>query len=118
MSRFWSTVKPRIVPAMMAAIAFVILVLSAASPALAFGHRGSQASEGTAQMNELQETSKRALKAEPRSGKRVQQKARRGPNEVQGGANLRGMNAPKDSSETTTVRKQVERALEKVTPGD
>jgi hypothetical protein len=118
MSWFWPTVKRRIIPAMMAAIALFVLGFSTANPALAFGNSTSQASEGTAQMNELQETSKRALQAEPRSGKRVQEKARRGPNEVQGDASLRDMNAPKDSSETTTVRKQVERALEKVTPGD
>jgi hypothetical protein len=107
-----------LLPTIITATAIALLSFGVASPALAIGHSSSQATDGTAQMNELQETSKRALRAEPRSGKRVQQKARRGPNEVQGDANLRGMNAPKNSQETTTVRKQVERALEKVTPGN
>lgn len=94
------------------------LILGVASPAIAFGNSNSSPSEGTAQMNNLQETSKQAVKAEPRSRGEVQNMAKEGPNEVQGSANLRGMNAPKNSQENTTVRKQVEEALENVTPGN
>ena len=96
----------------------VFLFVGVAHPAIAFGNSNSSPSEGTAQMNNLQETSRRAVKQEPRSRQEVQNQAQRGPNEVQGDADLQGMNSQSNSQETTTVRKQVERALENVTPGN
>ncbi|MFQ4137887.1 hypothetical protein PGN35_016345 [Nodosilinea sp. PGN35] len=100
----------------MVMIASLFLFLGVASPAMAFGNSNSSPADGTAQMNNLQETSERALKAEPRSRSEVQGKAQRGPNEVQGDADLHTLNSPQNS-QATTVQDQIENALEKITPG-
>lgn len=100
------------------AVASLFLLLGVVSPAMAFGNSSSQPSDGTTQMNNLQETSERALKAEPRGQGEVQNKAQRGPNEVQGDADLHTMKSPAGSQSTTTVQDQIENVLEKVTPGN
>jgi signal transduction histidine kinase len=99
---------------LVAAFACVLLVFTAASPALAFGGSNSDPQQGTAQMNELQETSKRAVKAEPRDRAEMQRKAQDGINEVQGSANREQMYSS-NQSQATSVRKQIENALEDVT---
>ncbi|MEA5448777.1 hypothetical protein VB780_09380 [Leptolyngbya sp. CCNP1308] len=101
----------------MVMIASLFLFLGVASPAMAFGKSSSNSSDGTAQMNNIQKASERALKAEPRSQGEVQGKAQRGPNEVQGDADLHTLNSPQNS-QATTVQDQIENALEKVTPGN
>lgn len=98
--------------------ASVLLMLSTTDSALAFGNSNSTASEGTAQMNQLQQESKNAVRAEPRNSREVKRQAQQGPNEVQGDADLQGMNAPDNSQQATTVRQQAENALKKVTPGN
>lgn len=95
-----------------------VMLLGVADSAMAFGNSNSQASEGTAQMNQLQKESARAVKSEPRSRRQVQKQAQQGPNEVQGDADLGGMNAPDNSRSTRSVRQQAEDALKKVTPGN
>lgn len=97
--------------------ASVFLFLGVTNPALAMGSSSSHPSKGTAQMNALQETSRQAVKGEPRSQSQVQRQAQQGPNEVQGSADLDKMNTPNNSRESTTVRKQVENVLEDITPG-
>lgn len=99
-------------------LAATFLLVGVASPANAFGNSSSSPSKGTAQMNDLQETSRRAVKQEPRSRREVQRQAKRGPNEVQGEADMHGMNVPDNSRKAKTVRKQAEEALKKVTPGN
>jgi len=99
-------------------VATVFLMLGSTHPALAFGNSNSNPSQGTAQMNQLQKESKRAVRSEPRSRQQVQQRAQRGPNEVQGDADLQGMNVPSNSKKATTVRQQAEDVLKKVTPGN
>jgi glucan phosphoethanolaminetransferase (alkaline phosphatase superfamily) len=119
MKRFFNQLTRNFVRTLAIAFVAVSLVISFAGPAAAFGKNSrSNPSEGTAQMNDLQETSRRAVKEEPRSRSEVQRKAQRGPNEVQGDADMRGMNVPDNSKKATTVRKQAEEALKKVTPGD
>lgn len=102
----------------MVVVASLVLFLGVTSQAIAFGNSSSHPAEGTAQMNNLQETSQRALKDEPRSRSQVQKKAQEGPNEIQGSADADKMYSQKDSSETTSVRKQVEKGLESITPGN
>lgn len=118
MKHFFSQLASQLAKVAMVVFAAVILFVGVASPAIAFGNSSSSPSEGTAQMNNLQETSKQAVKQEPRNRQEVQRKAQQGPNEVQGDADLHGMNVPNNSKQTTTVRKQAEDALKKVTPGN
>lgn len=119
MKRFFEQLNRSFVKTLAIAVVAVFLIMNIASPALAFGSSDrSNPSEGTAQMNNLQETSRRAVKEEPRSRSKVQRQAQRGPNEVQGDADLHGMNVPDNSKKATTVRKQAEEVLKKVTPGD
>ncbi|MBD2108316.1 hypothetical protein [Nodosilinea sp. FACHB-13] len=102
----------------MVVVASLFLLLGIANPAMAFGNSGSSPSDGTTQMNNLQETSERALDAEPRNQQEVRRKAQQGPNEVQGDADLHTMNSPSDSQSATTVQDQIENVLEKITPGN
>jgi hypothetical protein len=114
MEAFISRFSQSLARVLVATFACALLVFTAASPALAFGSSNSNPQQGTAQMNELQETSKRAVKAEPRDRAEMQQKAEEGINEVQGSANREQMYSSK-KSQATSVRKQVENALEDVT---
>lgn len=103
----------------MVVVASLFLLLGVANPAIAFGNSSSSPSDGTTQMNKLQETSERALDAEPRNQQEAQRKAQQGPNEVQGDADLHTMNySPADSQSSTTVQDQIENVLEKITPGN
>ena len=98
-----------------ATFACVLLVFMAASPALAFGGSNSSPDQGTTQMNELQKTSERAVKAEPRNQAELQRKAEEGINEVQGSADRGQMYSSKHSSQTNSVGQQIENALENMT---
>lgn len=110
--------RNRIMKVALAMAACTLLVLGTASPVLAFGNSNSSPSDGVATMNDLKETSKQAVKAEPRDTKEVQSKAQGGLNSVQGSANLDKMNAPENSQAATTVSDQVEDMLEGLTPGN
>lgn len=105
-----------IVRTALAVMACALLVMGTAAPAFAFGSSPSSPSKGVAEMNDLQAESKQAVEAEPRDLKEIQGKAKRGINEVQGRAGMEKMNTPVDSQEATTVREQVENALERITP--
>lgn len=119
MKRFFEQLSRNFVKTLAIAFIAISLMITTANPAFALGNSSrSNPSEGTAQMNNLQETSRQAVKAEPRNRSQVQRKAQRGPNEVQGDADLHGMNVPNNSKKATTVRKQAEEALKKITPGD
>lgn len=95
----------------------LIALIGVTDSAIAIGSSSSNPTDGTAQMNNLQQESRQAVKAEPRQPSQVKRKAQRGPNAVQGDKDLRGMNVPDNSESARTVRKQVEEALDKVTPG-
>jgi hypothetical protein len=97
--------------------ASLFLFLSTANPAMAFGSSNSRPAEGTAQMNSLQETSKQAVKSEPRSRSEVQSKSNTGLNGVQGEADLQKLNSPRNTQSAKSVREQAENALESITPG-
>jgi hypothetical protein len=86
--------------------------------AITMDSSNSHPTDGTAQMNELQQESRQAVNAEPRKPDQVKEKAQSGPNAVQGDKDLHGMNVPDNSESARTVRKQIEGALDKVAPGN
>lgn len=114
----WSQLARKCLQFSVMIVVSLLFMLSAMDSAIAFGNSNSNPSQGTAQMNQLQQQSKKAVRSEPRSSKVVKKQAQRGPNEVQGDADLHGMNVPDNSRQAKTVRQQAEEALEKVTPGN
>lgn len=116
MKAFFRRFSGQMMRTALAVVACALLVFGAASPAAAFGSSSSSPAKGTAEMNELQETSKQAVKGEPRNLKEVQSKAAEGTNAVQGKASMEKMNAPKGSApEATSVREQVVDTLDRMT---
>lgn len=106
----------RFVKGLLVSAACLVMLLSAAYPAMAFGSSPSSSDKGVPEMNEMKETSKKAVRGEPRSSKEVQEKAKRGPNAVQQGANLEKMNNPATSQGAETIEGQAEDLLESITP--
>ena len=111
-----NTFYNRFVKAFVASAVCALMLLSVASPAMAFGSTPSDRSKGVVEMNEMKETSKDAVRKEPRSTKEVQAKARQGTNAVQGGANLEKMNNSRNSQQSETIEAQAADVLENVTP--
>jgi hypothetical protein len=101
----------------MVAIALcAVMMLGAAHPAMAFGSNPSDSSQGLVEMNDLKETSKQAVRKEPRNAQDIQTKAQKGPNSVQGRANLEKMQNSSNSS-GTTIKDQAKDLLEDAAPG-
>ncbi|MDB9528659.1 hypothetical protein PN498_21890 [Oscillatoria sp. CS-180] len=115
--RFFNNLR-RTISAAIAALVCAVMLLGVASPAFAFGSDTSSPREGVPQMNDMVETSRQSVKEEPRNPEEIQRKANRGPNGVQGAANLEKMNNPANSQEARTVRDQAEDLLESITPGN
>ena len=109
--------RAQFVKAFMAAAMCAFMLLGTAYPAMAFGNSSSDSSQGLVEMNEMKETSKDAVRNEPRNLQEVQNKAKQGSNAVQGNANLEKMNAPANSQQAKTVAEQAEDILENVIPG-
>ena len=107
----------RFMKAIIAIAVCAVMVLGTAYPAMAFGGSSSNSSKGSVEMNDLKETSKEAVRKEPRSAQAVQAKAKEGPNSVQGSANSEKMKNTGNSDNATTIKAQVEDVLEKATPG-
>jgi hypothetical protein len=112
-----NTFYNRFVKAFLATAVCALMVLGVASPAMAFGSTPSDSSKGLVEMNEMKETSKDAVRKEPRNAKEVQAKAKRGTNAVQGDANLEKMNNPDNSRAARTIEAQAKDVLENITPG-
>ncbi|MGF1521183.1 MAG: hypothetical protein ACFBSF_02520 [Leptolyngbyaceae cyanobacterium] len=106
----------KIVRAALAVAACALLMFGAVSPAVAFGSSPSSPSKGTAEMNDLQATSKQAVRGESRSLEEVQSKAENGLNGVQGSAGANKMNTPGDSQEATSLREKAENMLDSSAP--
>lgn len=107
----------RFMKAVVTAAVCAFMLLGTAYPAMAFGSSASDSSQGVVEMNEMKETSKDAVRQAPRGRQAVQNKAKRGPNAVQGNANLEKMNRSANSSQARTVEGQAEDILEDITPG-
>ncbi|WAL59749.1 hypothetical protein [Thermocoleostomius sinensis] len=99
-----------------AVIAFTctLLFVSNALPASANTAPRTRASEGSVQLDTIQEKSEAVTKAPPLSRKETQREANKGLNEVQGDANINDMYRPENSNATSIID-QVEEALENVT---
>ncbi|MEM7772427.1 MAG: hypothetical protein AAF327_18180 [Cyanobacteria bacterium P01_A01_bin.37] len=86
------------------------------SPAFAFGTKSSSnPSAGAAQLDETLQEAREAINGQPRGMDKIQSKARQGINEVQGDADIDKMNRPENSQDATTVKGDIERALDSVT---
>lgn len=105
------------------AIAFsvVVLMLFTTSPALAFGfgnqfgNQPSAPNEGVEKLDGIYEKAEEALNSGLQSMEEVQDRARKGINEVQENADVDKMNRPSNSRQVTTIQEKAERALEKAT---
>ncbi|MDX2230786.1 MAG: hypothetical protein NW220_14190 [Leptolyngbyaceae cyanobacterium bins.349] len=95
-----------------------LLVFSNAVPALAAGMTSqSKPSDGEVQLKKIYDESEKSLNSGLDSMQEVSERAQRGVNEVQGGADLDKMSSPDNSQDATTFKDQVKKALDKVTPG-
>jgi hypothetical protein len=112
---FFNTLRSRISKIVLAAFVIGVLLLNLAAPAMAFGSNASSPSKGLPEMNEMKETSKEVVRKEPRSLEEVQEKAQRGPNSVQGNANLDKMNTPANSQAAQTIPEQAKELLDNAT---
>ncbi|MEO1295185.1 MAG: hypothetical protein AAFW75_05160 [Cyanobacteria bacterium J06636_16] len=116
MKAFFHKFGRRMMQTTLAAATCALLIFTAASPAVAFGSSSSSPAKGTAEMNEIQATSKQAVKGEPRDLNEVQSKAAEGTNAVQGKASMEKMNAPEGSApEATSVREQIVDTFDRMT---
>lgn len=98
-----------------AAALCLTLVVSNAFPAAAIGSSKSSPTEGTAQLNKIQEKTDEVARSAPPSLEEVQSKSEKGLNEVQGDADKDKMNRPENSQNATSVIDKVEDYLGKVT---
>lgn len=95
-----------------------LLLVTNAAPSWAAGTTSpSQPNEGEVQLKKIYDESERSLNSGLDSMREVSERAGRGVNEVQGGADLDKMSTPENSQDATTFKDQVKKALDKVTPG-
>lgn len=95
-----------------------VLLFTNVVPALAAGTTTpSKPTEGETQLKKIYDESEKSLNSGLDSIEEVTERAQRGINEVQGGADLDKMSTPENSQEATTFKDQVKKALDKVTPG-
>lgn len=99
------------------ALSFVVLMLFTASPAFAFGfgNQSSAPNEGVEKLNGIYEKAEEALDSGLQSMEDVQDRARKGINEVQENADADKMNRPSNSRRAVTIQEKAERALQKAT---
>lgn len=90
----------------------VLLTISHVLPAAA---APNSSHKGTDSLPNVRNKSEQALKEEPRSRSKVQTEARKGVNEVQGGADAKRMNRPENSQQATTVEEKVRENLSNIT---
>ncbi|WP_026098084.1 hypothetical protein [Kamptonema formosum] len=93
----------------------VLLFVSSALPASA-AHR-SDPTEGEANLTQIEKKSQEAVLSKPYDLEKTQAEANKGINEVQGDADRDKMITP-ETANATSVKEQVERALEKLTNRD
>lgn len=87
-----------------AAFACSLLLISSAFPALAVT---SSPTEGEAQLNKTLDEAYKVIEEGPRSPEKVQAKAEKGPNAVQGDADIDKMSTPENSQDATSVPEQI-----------
>ncbi len=107
----------KIIRFVVAVVICTLLVFSTMSPATAAGRsQPTHPTEGSSQMNRLQDRSEDVVNAEPRSMKDVQGDSSGGKlNEVQGDADRDKMYRSKTSQQTESFRDKAEDVLENIT---
>lgn len=97
-------------------LACAVMLFSSSLPAYAIGTQTpSSPSKGTAELDQVHQQSKNAVKGQPQSRAEVQSRANQGLNGVQGSAANENMNRPSDSGNANTVMDDVEDAFESIT---
>lgn len=94
--------------------ACALIVLSNALPAFAMGRNKSKPSDGTIQLDKIEQRAEDMAQSDPLSLKETQSRTQGGLNEVQGSADKNKMKRPSNSQDATTIGDQLEGALEKV----
>jgi hypothetical protein len=89
-----------------------MLFLSSAFPAYAYG----TSKDNPIQDDEFMQKTTELLKTGPASLKTTQERAKKGPNEVQADAGMDEMISPEDARNVVTPKDKIEKALEKVAP--
>lgn len=92
-----------------------LVLVSNVLPAYAMGSSKSKPSDGTVQLNKIEERAQDVAKSDPLTLEETEARSQGGLNEVQGAADKNKMSRPSNSQDATTVRDQVKGALEKVT---
>ena len=116
MTYFYDRIRCSLRFVILVSVCALLLVINAV-PAMAAGMTSpSKPSDGETQLQKIYDESEKSLNSGLDSMKEVSERAQRGVNEVQGGADLDKMNNPENSQDATTFKEQVKKALEKVTP--
>ena len=87
-----------------AAFACSLLLMSSAFPALAVT---SSPTEGEAQLQKTLDEAYKVIEEKPRTIEEIHSKAKKGPNEVQGDADIDKMSTPENSQDATSVPEQI-----------
>jgi len=96
-----------------------LLIFAQAMPVLAAGMTSpSKSTDGEVKLKKIYDESEKALNSGLDSMEEVSERAQKGSNEVQGGADLDKMSTPANSQDATTFKDQVKQALDKVTPNN
>jgi hypothetical protein len=96
-------------------IASVFLLFSNSVPAFAFGAAPSSPTDGTVQLNKIEERAQDLAesKAAPGSIEESVERAKGGINEVQGAADKDQMSRPGNSQKATSIKDEIGKALKK-----
>jgi hypothetical protein len=95
--------------------ASAFLFLSSSVPAFAFGAMPSRPTDGTVQLDKIEQRAQDVAesKVAPGSIEEATERAKGGINEVQGAADKDQMSRPSNSQSATTVKDQIGKALKK-----
>jgi hypothetical protein len=95
--------------------ASAFLLLSSSAPAFAFGATPSRPTDGTVQLDKIEQRAQDVAesKVAPGSIEEAAERAKGGINEVQGAADKDQMSRPSNSQNATTVKDQIGKALKK-----
>ncbi|GAB4142134.1 MAG: hypothetical protein Fur0046_18460 [Cyanobacteria bacterium J069] len=118
-SNNWNQLKQSIYRAAIAFSFVVLMLFTTAAPASAFGFGNNQQSapnEGVEKLDGIYEQAEEALENSGlQSMEEVQERSKKGINEVQGNADADKMNRPSNSRQATTIQDKAESALKKAT---
>lgn len=97
---------------LMAVLVCTMLFVSSAFPAYAYG----TSKDNPTQDDEFMQKTTELLRTGPASLKTTQERAKKGPNEVQADAGMDEMISPEDARNVVTPEEKIGQVLEKITP--